>query len=368
MKRILLIAVPGIGDAFLATPLIGSLKHAYPNASIDVLVRDGRTVLDGNPHISRVLVQQRRPPFRDSVRFLASIFRRYDLAISTSTTDRSFIVLLVAAPIRIGKVATMKPGTWWKRRLARSYVLMDPEAHVLSENLRIADALRIERQWLPALPQRAPQSASKTSSLPFEPGSRSFAVIHMKPGAIVRQWPEDYWDVLIESLQKRGIAVVATGGGSPAERTYVEGVVSRASAGAGAVPVCSLAGKLQFHQFTELVRRATLFIGTDTSATHVAAATGIPTVALFGPTDPVRWGPWPMGLEQDGSPWKRHEAFQTKGNVTLLRASCSCNSRRQACKLAPGMPGACMSRLSPETVLATVDDILEQVRAADRLG
>jgi heptosyltransferase-3 len=368
MKRILLIAVPGIGDAFLATPLIGALKHAYPNASIDVLVRDGRAVLDGNPDISRVLVQPRRPPFRDSVRFLARIFRNYDLAISTSTTDRSFIVLFVAAPIRIGKVASMNPGTWWKRHLVRNYVLTDPEAHVLSENLRIADALRVERRYLPALPQWPQQSTSETLSLPYEPESRSFAVIHMKPGAIVRQWPEDYWGVLIESLRKRGIAIVATGGGHPSERAYVEGIVSRASAAAGSAPVCSLAGKLQFHEFTELVRHATLFIGTDTSATHLAAATGIPTVALFGPTDPVRWGPWPMGLEQDGSPWKRHEAFQTRGNVTLLRASCVCNSRRQACRLAPGMPGACMSRLSPETVLATVDGILDRVRAADRLG
>jgi heptosyltransferase-3 len=367
MKRILLIAVPGIGDAFLATPLIGALKHAYPNACIDVLVRDGRAVLDGNPDISRVLVQPRRPPFRDSVRFLARIFRSYDLAISTSTTDRSFIVLLVAAPIRIGKVASMKPETWWKRRLVRNYVLVDPEVHVLSENLRIADALGVERRYAPALPQLPQQSTSETSSLPFEPGSGSFAVIHMKPGAIVRQWPEDYWDVLIESLRKRGIAVVATGGGSPSERTYVEGIVSRASTATGAAPVWSLAGELPFHEFTRLVRQATLFIGTDTSATHVAAATGIPTVALFGPTDPVRWGPWPMGLEQDGSPWRRHEASQRRGNVTLLRGSCGCHSRRQACRQAPGMPGACMSRLPPETVLATVDAIVDQLRAADRL-
>jgi len=368
MKRILLIAVPGIGDAFLATPLIGALKRAYPHASIDVLVRDGEAFLDGNPDVSRVLVEPRRPPIRHSVRFLARIFRRYDLAVSTSTTDRAFLVLFAAAPIRIGKVASMTWKTWWKRRLVNNYVLMDADAHVLSENLRIADALGVERRYLPTLPPSSQQSTSDTLSLPFEPGSRSFAVIHMKPGAIVRQWPEDHWYALIESLRKQGIAVVATGGGSPSERTYVEGIVSRASAAAGAVPVYSLAGKLQFHEFVELVRHAALFIGIDTSATHAAAATGVPTVALFGPTDPVRWGPWPFGREHDGSPWKREEIKQTAGNVTLLRASCSCNSRQQSCRLGPGMPGACMSRLLPEAVIATVDGILDRVHAIGRFG
>jgi heptosyltransferase-3 len=368
MKRILLIAVPGIGDAFLATPLIGALKRRYPRARIDVLVRDGGAILEGNPDVSRVLVQPRRPPVRDSVRFLASIFRGYDLAISTSTTDRSFIVLLLASPNRIGKVASMTWREWWKRRLVRDYVLTDPDAHVLPENLRIADALGIERRYLPTLPRSQQQSTSEAFRLAFESGGRAYAVIHMKPGAVVRQWPEDHWNVLIESLRKRGVAVIATGGGSPRERSYIEGIVARASAATGAMPVCSLAGKLQFHEFAELVRRAALFVGTDTSATHVAAATGIPTVALFGPTDPVRWAPWPKGLEYDGSPWKRDEIRQTVGNVTLLRPSCSCNSRQQVCRLAPGMPGACMSSLLPETVLATVDGILDQAHAVGRLA
>jgi heptosyltransferase-3 len=262
----------------------------------------------------------------------------------------------------------MNRETWWKRRLVRNYVLVDPDAHVLSENLRIADALGIGRWYIPTLPHRLQSPTPEASSPPFGPGSRSFAVIHMKPGAIVRQWPEDYWHVLIESLRKRGIAIVATGGGNPSERTYVEGIVSRASAVTGAAPVCSLAGRLQFYEFAELVRHAALFIGTDTSATHVAAATGIPTIALFGPTDPVRWGPWPIGLEHDASPWTRERIKQTTGNVTLLRASCSCNWRQQHCRIVPGMPGACMSRLLPETVLATVDDILDHLHATGRLG
>lgn len=368
MKRILLIAVPGIGDAFLATPLIGALKRAYPNAAIDVVVRDGKAILDGNPQVSRILVQPRRPPLRQTLSLLARIFRKYDLAISTSTTDRAFVVLFFAARIRIGKVASVDRKTWWKRRLVNAFVQTDPDSHVLSENLRIADAIGIERQYTPIFPELPRHAIGKSLNLPFERAPGCFVVIHMKPGTLVRQWPEGYWRALIVALRRRGLAVVATGGVSPAERKYIEDILSGTSEAVGFAPACNLAGKLPFHRVVELLRGAALFVGTDTSTTHLAAATGVPTVALFGPTDPVRWGPWPYGIEQDGSPWNREEATQRAGNVTLLRACCSCESRKQECRLAPGIPGACMQSLTPEMVLATVDGILEQGHLFGRQG
>jgi heptosyltransferase-3 len=305
---------------------------------------------------------------RHTLSLLVRIFRKYDLAISTSTTDRAFILLFFAARIRIGKIASMNRKTWWKRRMVNAFVQTDPDAHVLSENLRIADAIGIERQYVPIFPESPRHDVEESLNLPFEPDARSFVVIHMKPGTLVRQWPEGYWRALIGGLRSRGLAVVATGGNCPAERKYVADILSDSSDPAGLAPACSLAGKLPFHRVVELLRGAALFVGTDTSTTHLAAATGVPTVALFGPTDPVRWGPWPVGIEQDASPWNRREATQRVGNVTLLRACCSCASSKQECRLAPGMPGACMLHLSPETVLATVDGILERSHRLGRLG
>lgn len=368
MRRILLVAVPGIGDAFLATPLVRALKRAYPGASIDMLVRDGKDVVAGNPDLAQVLVQARRPAFADSVRFLAGIFRRYDLAVSTSTTDRAFLNLFFAAPRRVGKIAALGPKSWWKRTLVRNFVLVDADEHVLSENLRIADVLGIERHYLAELPHPPPGSGAKPSSLPFDAAGESYAVLHMRPGAIVRQWPDDYWQVMIQALRARGIAVVATGSDHPSERAYVDSIMSRAAAVGNLPPVCNLAGQLQFHEVVEVVRRAVVFVGPDTSVTHLAATTGVPTVALFGLTDPVRWGPWPMGLERRGSPWNREALSQTSGNVTLLRSLCRCNPRRQTCEFRPGEPGACMSQLLPDTVLAVIDPILDRRKAIVRLG
>lgn len=353
VKRILLIAVPGIGDAFLATPLLGSLKRAYPDASIDVLVREGRSIVEHNRDVSRVLVQGRRPRFGDSLRFLASIFRRYDLAISTSTTDRSFVNLFFAAPQRFGKVANERVQTWWKRKLVTGYVPVDHDAHLVSENLRLADALGIEKHYLAALPARPScEAAGGLTSL-----QTRFAVLHMKPGAALRQWPEENWCLLIEALRQRGLSVIATGSSEPSEIDYVEKILARSSSVPDLPPVHNMAGVLSFGEVAALISRAAFFVGTDTSTTHLAAATGVPTLALFGPTSVVRWGPWPQGLQHSTSPWSSGKLMQTVGNVTILRAHCHCSSVQQTCFLQPGKPGVCMNELSFEQVLDQVDRI-----------
>src|SRR5207253_2163549 len=71
-----------------------------------------------------------------------------------------------------------------------------------------------------------------------------------------------------------------------------------------------------------LIAGARAYVGPDTSVTHVAAATGTPTVALYGPTDPRLWGPWPSsGLAQ---PWEAAGTVQHRGNVWLVQNAPSC--------------------------------------------
>ena len=362
MKRILVIAVPGIGDVILVAPLLRSLRCAWPGARIDLLVRDGRSEGERNPDVSRVLVQPRRPSFVDSLRFLASIFRRYDLAISTSTTDRSFINLYCAAPRRIGKIASPGFKTWWKRKIVRTALLIDPDTHVLVENLRLADLLGIERHypWESPQPALVPASCNAAVERLFKP----YAVVHLMPGNVLRQWPDEHWRSVIDALRNRGIAVVATGSGDPAEVAYVDKILTGCSEGQELAPLGSLAGQLQFNELAALIQRAVLFIGPDTSVSHMAATAGVPVVALFGPTDVARWGPWPSKWLSkpgcDDSPWQRDLLEQTQGNVTILRITCDCGSRTPDCRLTPSTRASCMTRLAPERVLEAVGRLLHR--------
>ncbi|HEX5765059.1 MAG TPA: glycosyltransferase family 9 protein [Woeseiaceae bacterium] len=325
-------------------------------------MRDGRSEGERNPDVSRVLVQPRRPSFADSLRFLASIFRRYDLAISTSTTDRSFINLWFAAPRRIGKIASPGFKTWWKRKIVRAALLVDPDTHVLVENLRFADLLGIERHYPWESPQSALAPAANNSAV--EQLSEPYAVVHLMPGSVLRQWPDEHWRSVIDALRNRGIAVVATGSGDPAEVAYVDKILTGCSGGEELAPLSSLAGELQFNELAALIQRAVLFIGPDTSVSHMAATTGVPVVALFGPTDVARWGPWPSKWPsepgRDNSPWQRDLLEQTQGNVSILRMACDCGSRTPDCRLTPSTRASCMTRLAPERVLEAVGRLLQR--------
>jgi len=92
-----------IGDVLLSTPVIRSLRLAWPQAKIDVLVFEGTEgVLLRNPDIDRVITVPARPRFWQHLRLILSLFRRYDLALTTLLGDRPTLYTWFAGKIRIG--------------------------------------------------------------------------------------------------------------------------------------------------------------------------------------------------------------------------------------------------------------------------
>ena len=87
--RILVVALRRLGDVLLTTPLIRSLKRAWPDAAIDVLVFAGTEgILAGNPDIASVITMAERPAAGESLALMRRLWRRYDLALSTQSGDR----------------------------------------------------------------------------------------------------------------------------------------------------------------------------------------------------------------------------------------------------------------------------------------
>ena len=117
---------------------------------------------------------------------------------------------------------------------------------------------------------------------------------------------------------------------------------------------------------------ARLFVGPDTSVTHLAAATGCPTVALYGPTDPRLWGPVPAaGLDPM---WAATGLIQRRKNVWLVQNPLSClPCQNEGCERRISSFSRCLDELMPAQVLRAVDAALasqmkpavEPARAAD---
>ncbi|HEU5017192.1 MAG TPA: glycosyltransferase family 9 protein [Pseudolabrys sp.] len=339
--RILLVSLRRIGDVLLTTPLIRSLRRAWPDATIDVLVFKGTTgIVAGNPDIDDIIVMPARPSFGQTMKLAARLWKRYNLAISTQTGDRPTFFALAAGRRHAGLVALDGPpiARAIKRRLLGRSTPAIPNLHRVEQMLRLADTLGIARIAELVCPAAAPPG--------FEFGE-NFAVIHAAPMFRYKEWTCAGWRALANGLKARGLEIVAIGGPGETEQRYLADVWQ---------------GIARVHQTgwpetTWLLERARVYIGPDTSVTHLAAAAGCPTVALFGPMDPRVWGPFPVGgLKQ---PWDASGAIQRRGNVVLVQNPLPClPCTFEGCERHIGSHSACLDELKPEQVLEAVDRAL----------
>jgi heptosyltransferase III len=124
----------------------------------------------------------------------------------------------------------------------------------------------------------------------------------------------------------------------------------------------NLAGKFSFPQLAILLERAALYVGPDTVTTHLAAAAGVPTVALFGPSNPVKWGPWPKNSDAHLSPY-RFRGTQFVGNVALVQGAGHCvPCLQEGCARHEGSESVCLQMLAAGTVIEAVEKLLGKTR------
>jgi heptosyltransferase III len=318
-RSILLICTRRIGDVLLATPALRSLKAAYPQAGIDLLVFDGtQNVLDGNADIANVITVAERPGFGAHLALVARLWRRYDLAVSLLAGDRPTLYAWAAGRRRIGTLEDDGKSRW-KQRLLQAWVPFDNlHTHTVVMNLRVVEQLGIAPHATPVVRwSGAAESAAGDALAPLGPAR--FAVLHVSPKFVYKSWTPDGWGGLAQALAADGLRVVLAGGASAAERRYVESLLARLPA-----DTLNLAGKVDLGTLACVLSRAALYVGTDTAVTHMAAALGTPTVALFGPSNPVKWGPWPAGFSAAlPSPWPMRGSGRT-GNVFLVQGETDC--------------------------------------------
>jgi heptosyltransferase-3 len=349
--RILVVALRRLGDVLLTTPLIRSLRRAWPDARIDVLVfADTAAILNGNPDIDGVIGSPQRPSVGDSIALARQILRAYDLAITTQSGDRPSFFAIAAGKTRVGVIGDRTIGRI-KGWLLHRHVGVRTDLHRVEETLQLAELIGIA----PVAEVVAPR-ASIVEAAP----SGAYAVLHAAPFFRYKQWHMSGWRAAAAHLRARGLTLVATGGPSAEERAYLDAVWDGAD-------IRRLDGVLPWPQIASLIAGARVYLGPDTSVTHLAAATGCPTVALFGPTDPRRWGPWPAGGLRE--PFAASATVQRRGNVFVVQNPL------------PGMPcglegclrnvrshSLCLDEMTAKTVIGALDEALSVVAAGGHEG
>jgi heptosyltransferase-3 len=346
--RILVVTLRRLGDALLTTPLVRTLRRGFPRARLDLLVfRGSEGILKGNPDIDDVLTMSERPTAGETLTLVRALWRRYDLALSTQAGDRPTFFAMVAGRRRVGLVPRAgETGAWWKRHAHHVPVTAVPDCHRVTQLSALATALGLE----PATELVCPEGGTADEVAPRRP----YAVVHANPFYSYKRWTDAGWRELARGLAARGLAVVATEGPDPAERAYLDRLWDIADP-----PVTRVRGRLDWGGLTALLRGAAVYVGTDTSVTHLAAASGCPTIALYGPTSPRLIGPWPVGGL--AKPWEPAGTVQRRGNVWVVQNPLPClPCEKLGCEGHLDSFSRCLDELSPRSVLGAVDQALRR--------
>jgi lipopolysaccharide heptosyltransferase I len=327
-RSILIVRLGALGDLVHALPAAAALRTAWPDARIDWLV-DGRyaALLELVPVVDKTFVigGPAREPVLPVIRALRRA--RYDLAIDFQGLLKSAaLTRAVGARETVGFVAPQlrEPlaSVFYSRR-----VRGDDSGHVVRKNLSLVEALGVSGPAI-ASPLNATESTvpgAVRQLLQLDARGR-FGVINPGAGWPNKQWPAGrYGAIAAHLLARHGMPSVVTWGRG--ERALADAVAA-ASGGAAAVAPSTAVADL-----VELSRAAAIFVAGDTGPMQLAAAVGTPVVGVFGPTNPLRNGPWDPA-----------DAWVSRFD------DCECHHKRRCRRETP-----CIDTITTEEVAAAVD-------------
>jgi heptosyltransferase-3 len=301
ISRVLVIKLRHHGDVLLASPVFSVLKRHAPHLELDALVyRETREMLSLHPSISNLYTVDRAwkrdtpwTRLRHEWRLLRQLrARRYDLLIHLTESYRGALLAQWLAPrVSVAQNYPARRGRFWHGSFTHRYSIPLKPRHRVELHL---DALRRigiypagEERRLTLVP--GTDADASVDALLRQSGLARGQFIHLHPTSrwLFKCWELDKYAALISALQSSGERIVITAAPDTRELQFTRAIVAAARA-----PIVDLAGSLSLKQLAALTARAKCFIGVDSAPMHIAAAMGTPTVALFGPSGDLEWGPW----------------------------------------------------------------------------
>jgi lipopolysaccharide heptosyltransferase I len=365
--RVLLIKPSALGDVVHTLPVLIKLRARYPSARIDWLITpDNAEIVRHHPALSAVVLFDRRAYSRSGTSWAATasllksvrdIWKsRYDLVIDLHGQFRSaLLTLATGAQVRIGfdrplsiarraefdhasegtlrGWAGAREGAW----VAYSHRIPIPtlDIHAVDRYLWLSPILGLDDRPPDLHVYLAPDTDVRVDALLGRCDAEALPIAVVAPGTT---WETKHWHVrrfaeVACQLQRRGLKVVLVGSARDAPRCL--------SISEMCPSVLNVCGKTGPGELAGIIRRAALCVSNDSGAMHLAVALGTPVVSVFGPTSPVRVGPYGR--------------LDSVVRTPLPCAPCHLRKLRHC-----PHQHACMEQVSAEMVLARVEAMLVQ--------
>lgn len=302
-KKLLIVRLGSMGDVIHALPAVAALRQAIPYIDLGWIIEERWAELLCAPGTERCGIRSDQRPLVDCI-YPANTRAWRSSMFSSNTRSEVRAIKHALREARYGAVVDFQGAIksaiiarWAKapiygfaaprEKIARyfySQKIAISGKHVIEQNLELAEAVAQHKLNMPSplLPRHGASDLKINAWLQKNNISR-FALINPGAGWGAKQWPAERYGEVARQLDSDGVHCVINFG--PDEKRLAE-LVEQTSGGVTHSMQCSIT------ELIALTRRAALFIGGDTGPLHLAAALQIPVVAIFGPTDPARNGPF----------------------------------------------------------------------------
>lgn len=274
IKKILVVSLTNIGDVILTFPVIDILKKDFPSAKLSVVIGPkAESLFCENPFLDQVYIFDKHQPPLKSLLWISRLRReRFDLVVDLRNTA---IPLMISPRYRTSYRMKKTNGLHMKEKhLNRLESVYVPETHATEQCALFVT--KKDEEYVDQLIDR-------------EVGHDGRYVI-IAPGAAdhSKRWPEENFSSVCDRLIKdHNVKIIFVG--NEEDRKVARRINKFMIA-----DTANLCGRTNLVQLAGLFKRCFFTIVNDSAPMHLASYLNIPVLALFGPTDPSRYGPWSL--------------------------------------------------------------------------
>jgi heptosyltransferase III len=303
----------------MSSSLVKALHEEFNSPQIDILVNDDTSsIAKLIPYVKNVYYfsysKKKQNRWKQEKNLLSKIFKKYDLSINLTASDRSNIYALVAGKKTISAVEKESSKSWWKKLFLSHYYYFDSSKHILVNNLKPLEFLNIrcKNYHYPISPSKNAISVIKRKLERIN--VNEFLIFHASTQYSYKIYPKDLRIKLLKLLNNFGIPIIMTGGSEEIDQEIKKNIPSLSN-------IYDFIGETSFEEFFALSDLSIGYIGMDTINMHIAASQNKRIFAIFGPTLLSMWSPWCNKLAASAY---KDMPMQTYGNITIFQADIAC--------------------------------------------
>ena len=318
-KKIIIIVQRSNGDVFLTASLINNLYNHYEYPQIDILVNSD-TVATARllPNINFIYefsyLKKKNNSLKQEKDIIRSLFKKYDLSINLTASDRSVIYSILAGRTSISAVEKEVRKSWWKKLFLDHYYFFDSAQHILLNNLTPLSLLKISYENIQDTISEESINNSNIKSKLSKKKIEKFIIFHPSAQYEYKVYPRKLRDELLKHLNSLEIPIIVTGGDNKIDQRIKQEIPQLKN-------IYSFIGETSLKDYVVLSKLAMAYIGMDTLNMHIAASQNKNIFAIFGSTRLSMWSPWSNQLKKSAS---INKPIQTYGKITIFQSPIPC--------------------------------------------